>query len=360
VTGELGPGDTDFFAVNLTAGQLLLVALFDEHGGELNDTRIGLFQESLTANDPGVLPLAENDDGGPGFLSRVAVPVSASGTWKIALTGSRDASYLGAHFEGAGAPVSYRLVIGVTTSSPALVESDPPGVVPGTNDVAPAAGDALGPGGAVVRGRLERGDRDQFSVPAAAGDEITASVFDLASGALVPANGELNDTRLSVFRAGTAPEDGVQNDDGGPGFLSNVETRVPSGAGGTWRVALTGFRDTAFSGAHFEGPFDYALVVATTAAAVPRCDVNGDAFVDSTDVNAIFAARGHPASGPTDPRDADGDGALTVLDARTCTVQCGNPNCAPRPVASCGMLGIEGAALAPWLVWRARRRKEAR
>jgi len=362
VTGAIAPGDTDFFAVDLAAGQLLLVSLFDEKGGELTDTRVGIFRESVGANDPGVGPLAENDDGGPGFLSRIAVPIGATGTWKIGVTGFRDGSYVGAHFEGSGAPVAYRLVIGVTTNTPARVESDPGGSAPGTNDEAPALADTLPAGGALIRGTLGRGDRDQFAVPAAAGQEISVSLFDLATGVLSPANGELNDSRIALFRDGETPPAGTQNDDGGPGFLSNLTKVVPASGGGTWKVALTGFRDGDFAGKHLDGPFDYALVVATTAATapVPRCDVNGDAFVDSADVNAIFAVRGQPASGPTDPRDSDGDGTITVLDARTCTIQCGNPNCAPRPAAACGLLGIEAlAGLVPWFAWRARRRDAA-
>lgn len=48
-------------------------------------------------------------------------------------------------------------------------------------------------------------------------------------------------------------------------------------------------------------------------------DVDGDEFVDTTDVAAILAARGtHAALG--DPRDIDGDGTITVNDARLCAL----------------------------------------
>jgi hypothetical protein len=47
------------------------------------------------------------------------------------------------------------------------------------------------------------------------------------------------------------------------------------------------------------------------------CDVNGDGVIDLSDVAAIFAARNMVAA-PGDPRDVDGDGLITVNDARIC------------------------------------------
>ena len=78
---------------------------------------------------------------------------------------------------------------------------------------------------------------------------------------------------------------------------------------------------SASPGTTLTGPVDYVLVVASRG----RCDVNGDAFVDKPDVDAIFAARGQLASGPSDPRDNDGNGVIDVLDSRACALQCGRP-----------------------------------
>jgi len=72
------------------------------------------------------------------------------------------------------------------------------------------------------------------------------------------------------------------------------------------------------------------LVIEYVPAPEPLlCDANGDGAVDRFDVSAIFAARGSNATGPDDPRDANGDGLITVNDGRLCVLQCTNPRCAP-------------------------------
>lgn len=58
------------------------------------------------------------------------------------------------------------------------------------------------------------------------------------------------------------------------------------------------------------------------------CDIDGDFDVDRNDVNVIRAARNTPA-GVDDPRDADGDGTITLNDARICVTQCTRTQCAP-------------------------------
>lgn len=58
-------------------------------------------------------------------------------------------------------------------------------------------------------------------------------------------------------------------------------------------------------------------------------DINGDGSVDINDVQAIMSALNQKA-GAQDPRDLDGDGWITVLDARRVTLLCTRPNCAPK------------------------------
>lgn len=100
---------------------------------------------------------------------------------------------------------------------------------------------------------------------------------------------------------------------------------------------------------------ELALTVTSEAAEPPRrCDVTGDGVVDSADVDAIFAARGETASGPADARDVNGDGFVTINDARECVLACDLPECeTPAPAPACGLLGVE--LLLP-LAWLRRRR----
>src|SRR5690606_6409683 len=132
-------------------------------------------------------------------------------------------------------------------------------------------------------------------------------------------------------------------------------------AGDALVVGVSGFGDDDFDGSGHAESFAYQLVVAVGPdGSGLACDVDGDLFVDRSDIDAIVAARNQPASGADDPRDADGDGTITVYDARACTLACGNPECAPQMLhAGCGLLGIE--ALVPMAALAARRaRRRAR
>jgi hypothetical protein len=57
------------------------------------------------------------------------------------------------------------------------------------------------------------------------------------------------------------------------------------------------------------------------------CDINLDGAVNRDDIQLIVDARNTLAF-PGDLRDADGDGLITLNDARVCTLQCDKPNCA--------------------------------
>jgi hypothetical protein len=57
------------------------------------------------------------------------------------------------------------------------------------------------------------------------------------------------------------------------------------------------------------------------------CQVDADNDIDIDDINLINAARNAGVSAG-DPRDADGDLRVTVLDARLCATRCTKPNCA--------------------------------
>jgi thrombospondin type 3 repeat protein len=57
------------------------------------------------------------------------------------------------------------------------------------------------------------------------------------------------------------------------------------------------------------------------------CSVDSDGDIDRDDIALITAARNQPASSG-DPRDADKNGYINVLDARACTLRCDRNQCA--------------------------------
>jgi len=66
---------------------------------------------------------------------------------------------------------------------------------------------------------------------------------------------------------------------------------------------------------------------AAPSAHAAKCQVDGDGDIDRDDIRLVLSARNQPASGPGDPRDADGDGTITVKDARACTLSCTLSRC---------------------------------
>jgi hypothetical protein len=104
--------------------------------------------------------------------------------------------------------------------------------------------------------------------------------------------------------------------------LNNVEVVLADGMipSGSWTIQVAG---TSIPSA----PQCFSLIYEPVAAA-EVCDVDEDGDIDTFDIRAILSAR-YSTADPDDPRDADGDGTITPLDAKICIQQCTNPRCAP-------------------------------
>ena len=66
---------------------------------------------------------------------------------------------------------------------------------------------------------------------------------------------------------------------------------------------------------------DHDPLVAYFSLAAMKCDANGDGVITQADLVIIRDANGQVASGPHDPRDGNGDGAINVADFRYCQLR---------------------------------------
>lgn len=257
VNAQLDTGDVDFVEVDLQAGDLLLLSVFEAGLGERHDTGLGVFALG------GVNPVEVDDDSAAGFLSGAAVPVSQSGNWQIGVTGFSDPNFAGAHAEASAGLVPYELLIAVLRDPALREESDLDPGPQGSNDT-PQTADPLSRTGGLIHASLGPGDLDYFSIVLEEGDRVVASVMDVRTGPLDGGDGELNDPLLALLD----PQGGVfaLDDDSGAGHLPNRGWTVPAGKGGTWNLVVTGFGDAALAGDHDTAPFDYALAVGVRRA----------------------------------------------------------------------------------------------
>lgn len=199
--------DSDWFAVELTAGQAYVFAQngASANGGTLSDPYLTLF-------DPNGLPVASNDDSGS-LNSRIEYVAEVSGTHYLgaAAYGSHTGSY--------------------TVSAEATGAAGTPGG--GSGDDLPAH---AGTGGRVTVGGSATGtvetarDTDWFAVDLQAGQSYTVA----ASGTGAEA---LRDTVLWVYDA--AGFSIAYDDDGGAGL--NSQATVTSWESGTYYVAVGGY-----------------------------------------------------------------------------------------------------------------------
>jgi hypothetical protein len=249
VRGSLDTGDVDAYAFSFASGQLVLGALFEDSAGERNDTSLGIFTGGAAP------PLASDDDGGSGFLSRFAFTTPSTGTHEIGVSGFGDVAFDGTHLEAQGGLVPYWLIVAATSYPPGLAE------VEGNDSILAAT--ALPTSGGVLGATLDPLDVDYFSIDLEVGDRVAISVFDLTAG-FASAGGEFNDAIVGLFDPAGMMAAGGANDDGGPGRMSNLLFTATTE--GSWTLAVSGFGDDSFVGDHEEAGFDYLLVVARERA----------------------------------------------------------------------------------------------
>jgi hypothetical protein len=241
IEGRLTPGDVDRFSFRLRAGEVLTASLQEGGAGEFHDPVLAVFGPGDTT------PVARSDDGGPGFLPRLALRADRDGVWQVALSGFGDADFDGSGHEER---LRYRLVLAAQSDPPHRTESE------GNDSIRRADRVRLPFGASLVSGRLVRGDVDVYEVWLDRRSTLTASLFDAEAGAFHDAVLRLRDRDGALL---------AEDDDGGPGFLPNLAFEPPR-AGRGFRpfpvyVEIRGFDpDPADDRPHPED-FTYDLVV---------------------------------------------------------------------------------------------------
>ena len=243
IAGALAPGEVRRHRVYLREGELLTASLRDTRGAYFRDPLLGVFAPSSATQ-----PVAVDDDGGPGFLPRLALRAAESGWFTLAVTGFGDDD-----FDGSGhrEHLRYRLVVAIEADPPRVVERESrPGRWSSGADAL-----RLRAGATLVSGRLTPGDSDVFELWLDPGATLTASVFESGRGEFHDPVLRLRDERGRVL---------ARNDDGGPGFLANLAFESPARRARRpmpVRLELAGFDpDGAGASAHVED-FSYQLVI---------------------------------------------------------------------------------------------------
>ncbi|HUU84352.1 MAG TPA: hypothetical protein VM243_12685 [Phycisphaerae bacterium] len=244
--GRLGPDGTasgiDFFSFPVSAPFPLVTASLWDYTPDAadNDSVLGVFSSF------GFLTEFDNDNN-PGLLSSIHFYPSTDGQWAVAATGEGDFFFEG---QGHSEQFDYRLV--VSTGATALEQ--------GSNDTLATAqaipASAFNHGAASVEGSLGPDSTadgiDFYSIQAAAGTLVTASVFDFT-----PFPEDDTDGLLAVY----GPDGSLlgYDDVDGVDFLPAIHFIAPQT--GTYTFALTGYGDWDFDGVGHPEAFDYRLVV---------------------------------------------------------------------------------------------------
>lgn len=138
LTGNVTPGDVDYFEVEVPAGRSLAAAVWDEDAGEFDDPVLGLFDAAGAA-------LGSDDDEGPGFDASVASTPAGAGTrLRLAVSGYGDALFDGSHDES----LTYQLVVALGPETARVCDVDADGDIDAAdvNEIYQARGTAAAPG----------------------------------------------------------------------------------------------------------------------------------------------------------------------------------------------------------------------
>jgi hypothetical protein len=259
VRGNLDISDIDTYQLQLSNGQLLLGALFDDAGGARLDATLGVF----TGTSPPAVTL--DDDGARGLLARLGHLMTSNAVRRVAVSGFGDTSWNGTHFEARAGLLPYELVLGVASNPPTLRESD---LVPGPqgSNNSQTNADGLPENGALVGARIVADDVDYYDIDLEVGDKLYVAVFVLQDGVFDVAEASGHDPVIGLFGPTGAAIPSGRDDDSQSGFAPGFAYTVPAGQGGRYRFAVSGFGDSAYNGNHDETPFDYLLLAARERA----------------------------------------------------------------------------------------------
>lgn len=110
---------------------------------------------------------------------------------------------------------------------------------------------------------------------------------------------------------------------------ADTTAKVPAGVllnKTSYRWSVLAYDGTGKDNNNLSGADAFVFTINTATG-----DINGDGCIDMADISLINAARNTPATGSEDPRDLDGDGIITAMDARKLVLLCTNPRCAACP-----------------------------